>query len=422
MTSPLEPIARAAASLWAAVCALARPSVLRAAATPWGKKATPHFLTAASCVKFAFANLTQHRPRLGAALGGIAVALFLLLLQVAVLNAASAKVTALFDDFDFDMAIVPDTYQFLLSFDALSRVTLNEAGATRGVAASFGLNAVPVEMQQLPSRHPAYLFLIGLDDPGNFLRDDDIRAGLQNLNSSHDMLMDSQALSDVGPTEPGTRVAIHGENLTVTGRFKLGLFIYGEGSGIVRNSDFTRLAGRPPRSITMGLIQLQPGANPDDVRARLRATLPRNTLVLTRGELIAQERAYFLSTKPVGIMLYISMLIAYLVGTVILVQVLSTDISNRLGEYAVLKAMGFSAGFVYGVGAAEAVLLALGGLIPALALGALVLGFIQVRTHLPAALGFELIFVMLGIALVLAAGAAAIALRRLARADPAELF
>ena len=166
---------------------------------------------------------------------------------------------------------------------------------------------------------------------------------------------------------PETRLTIHGENLTATGNFKLGLFFYGEGSGIVRNSDLTRLAGRTPRSITMGLLKLQPGASVADVRARLRGTLPSDTLVLTRSELFAQERAYFLSTKPVGIMLYISMLIAYLVGTVILVQVLSTDISNRMGEYAVLKAMGFSVGhFVYGVGAAEAVLLALGGLVPAL--------------------------------------------------------
>ena len=411
MNPRLEPFARRASRLWA-----------RAAATKLGQRARPHLAPAASCVKFAFANLIQHRPRLLAALGGIAVALFLLLLQVAVLNAASAKVTALLDDFDFDMAIMPDTYQFLLSFDTLSRVTLNEAGATRGVESAFGLNAVPVEMQQLPSHHPAFLFLIGLDEPGAFLRNDAIREGLQSLNSSHDMLMDSQSLSDVGPTDVGTRVQIHGENVTVTGTFKLGLFFYGEGSGIVRNADFTRLAGRAPRSITMGLLKLQPGANVADVRARLHNTLPSNTLVLTRGELITQERAYFLSTKPVGIMLYISMLIAYLVGTVILIQVLSTDITNRLGEYAVLKAMGFPAHFVYGVGVAEAALLSLGGLIPALIAGALVLGFIQYQTHLPAALGFGLIAVMLGLALLLAAGAAAVALRRLSHADPAELF
>ena len=426
MVRRLEPLLRHAAGLGArAAHSLGkklRPHLKRAATTAVGRKIKPYLLLAASCFEVAFANLTQHRARLFAALGGVAVALFLLLLQVAVLDAARVKVTSLFDDFNFDMVIVPDTYQFLLSFDTLDRVTLQEAAATRGVADTFGLNAVPVRMTQLPSQHVAYLFLIGLDDPGSFLRDDRIRTGMQALQSSHDMLIDSQSLSDIGPTDVGTRAEINGENVTFTGQFKLGLFFYGEGSGIVRNADFTRLAGRPPRGITMGLIKLDPGADPETVRARLKKTLPPDTLVLTRGELIAQERAYFLSTKPVGVMMYISMLIAYLVGTVIMIQVLSTDISNRMTEYAVLKAMGFSMTFVYGVGAAEAALLALGGLIPALGVGALVLWGIEYQTHLPAGLGIGLIATMLGIALLLAAGSAAIALRRLVRADPAELF
>ena len=146
-------------------------------------------------------------------------------------------------------------------------------------------------------------------------------------------------------------------------------------------------------------------------------------LVLTRRELIAQERAYFLSTKPMGIMLYISMLIAYLVGSVILIQVLSTDISNRMGEYATMKAMGFPAMpcLWRGRGAGGAAVAGRSG--SRVAVGALVLAFIQYRTHLATFPGLGLACgTMMAIALVLAAGAAAIALRRVARADPAELF
>ncbi len=84
--------------------------------------------------------------------------------------------------------------------------------------------------------------------------------------------------------------------------------------------------------------------------------------------------------------------------------------------------MGFDSRFVYGVGAAQAALLSLGGLIPALFLGAIVLWLIEHQTHLPTGLGLGLIATMVMIALLLAAGAAAIALRRLSRADPAELF
>jgi putative ABC transport system permease protein len=381
-----------------------------------------HVEDARSCGRMALANLLEDRRRLMTAIGGVAVALFLLLLQIAVLDGARLKVTQLFDDFDFDLAVVPDSYQFLMSFDTVDRVALSAAEATDGVVETFGLNAEPLAMTQFPSGRVAYLFLIGLDDPGDFLRDGRIRAAMASLRSSHDMLIDTQSLSSVGPTAIGTRLVIRGENLTVTGQFKLGLFFYADGSGIVRNADFARLAGRSPRGLTMGLVRLKPGADARTVQARLARTLPSGLLVLRRNELVAQERAYFLSTRPVGIVLYISMLIAYLVGTVILVQVLSTDISNRLSEFATMKAMGFTGLRVYGVGAAQAVLLSLGGLMPALLCGALVLALIQYRTHLETFPGLGLVAAMIGLALVLAAGAAAIALRRVARADPAELF
>ena len=175
----------------------------------------------------------------------------------------------MFDDFDFDLAVVPDTYQFLMSFDTLDRVILSSAEATEGVAETFGLNAVPLQMMQLPSRKVAYLFLIGVDDPGDFLRDKRIRAAIPSLASPHDILIDTQSWASAGSTDVGTRLMINGENLTATGQFKLGLFFYADGSGIVRNTDFTRLAGRPPRTITMGLIKLQPGADARTVQARL---------------------------------------------------------------------------------------------------------------------------------------------------------
>ncbi len=405
-----------------AVPVYAQPWLRRLQATRVGARALPYLRAGASCTRIAFANLVQDRKRLATAIGGVAVALFLLLLQIAILDGARDKVTLLFDDFDFDLAMVPDTYQFLMSFDTLDRVTLSSAEGTEGVAETFGLNAVPLQMMQLPTRKIAYLFLIGLDDPGDFLRDDRIRAAMSSLTSPHDILIDTQSLASAGPTDIGTRLMINGENLTATGQFKLGLFFYADGSGIVRNADFTRLAGRPARTITMGLIKLQPGADARTVQARLARTLPSDVLVLTRNQLISQERAYFLSTRPIGIMLYTSMLIAYLVGSVILVQVLSTGIANRLGEYATMKAMGFPLWRVYGVGAAEAALLSLGGLVPALVCGALVLGFIQYSTHLSTFPGLGLLLTMIGIALLLAAGAAAVALRRVARSDPAELF
>ena len=375
-----------------------------------------------ACFTVAIANLLQHRFRLLAALAGVAVALFLLILQISVLDAVRAKVTMLYDDFNFDLVAVPDTYQFLMTFESLNRVVLDQARATGDVAQAFGLNVDIVHWMQWPSKKVAYLFLIGLDDPGAFVRDPVIRNEMASLVTPHSILLDSYSEPDIGPLATGTTAKIGDEQVSVAGHFKLGLFFYAEGSGIVRNTDFSRLAGRVSDSISIALFQLAPGVEPQKAKADLLQTFPSHTLVFTRGELLQQERDYFLSIRPIGIMIYISMLIACLVGAIIIVQVLSTEVSNRMKEYAVLKAMGSSPSFVYGIGVAQAVLLGLGGLLPALIAGAFVLWFIQDRTHLDAELGLALMEKMLAITFGAAICAAAAVLGRVHRADPAALY
>ncbi|MGH6877656.1 MAG: ABC transporter permease [Rhizomicrobium sp.] len=375
-----------------------------------------------ACFIVAGSNLLQHRLRLLAALSGVAVALFLLTLQISVLDAARAKVTMLYDDFNFDLAAVPDTYQFLLNFETIDRVVLDQARATGDISHAFGLNVDVVHWMQWPSKKLAYLFLIGLDDPGTFLRDPVIRKGMKSLISSHSLLMDSWSQPDIGPVTPGATAKIGDEQVSIAGNFRLGLFFYGEGSAIVRNTDFPRLADRDSSKVSIGLFQLRRGVDPQKAKRDLEAIVPEHTLIFTRKELLQQERDYFLTVRPVGIMIYISMLIACLVGAVIIVQVLSTEVSNRMKEYAVLKAMGSSPAFVYGIGVTQSVLVGLGALVPALLMGGVVLWFIQLRTHLDTAIGFALLGKMLAITLGASICAAAAVLGRVQRADPAALY
>jgi putative ABC transport system permease protein len=379
-------------------------------------------LLGVACFWVASLNLAQHKLRLFVALSGIAVALLLLVLQIGMLDAARTKITLLFDYFNFDLVIVPDTYQFLFSFGTFNRVLLAEARAGGDVVQTFGLNINASPWTELPSKRMSTVFLIGLDDAGSFVRDPSIRAGLASLVDSHSILIDAFSEPDTGPVAIGTEAKIADEKVVVAGQFKLGLFFYAEGSAIVRNTEFARYTGRDPRNASIGLLQLAKGVDPGQAKARLAKLLPDKVQVLTHDELIQQERAYFLSTKPLGILLYVSMIIACLVGTVIMIQVLSTEVANRMKEYAVLKAMGSNVAFVYGIGLAQAALLGLGGLAPAGLLGAAILWFVEIRTHLPAALTLPLAGTALAITLGLAVIAGSAVLRRVEQADPAELF
>jgi putative ABC transport system permease protein len=371
----------------------------------------------------AVANLFDQRGRTIAAISGVAVALFLLLLQISILSAAKLKVTELYDDYDFDVAIVPDSYQFLMTFDTMDRIVLNIARATGDVADTYGLNVDVVHWSILPSYADAHNLLIGIDPPAGFVRDKAIRDAWPLLATPHSIVADKYSqIASAGPVTSGSEVEIKGERLTVRGQFKLGLFFYAEGSTLVRNVDFPRLAGRDPRTISIGLIKLKPGVSPEKGRADIAAALPAGTMVLTKSQLKSQEREYFISTKPIGIMMYISMMIACLIGGAIVLQVISTEIANRMGEYAVLKAMGAAPALVYGVGLGQAFVVSFGGLGPALVIGWVVLALLQMRTHLDTGLAPPMILWMALITAGLATVAAALVVRRVERADPASLY
>lgn len=375
-----------------------------------------------ACLPFALANLLHHRRRRIAAVAGTTVPILLLLFQMAFLDATRIQVTRLFDNLDFDLAMLPDSYQFLFQGGTFSRSRLMQARGLPGIADSFSLNIGSNSWIAQDSRQRSSLLLIGMDEKESFIRDPALRRELPALSGGQKALVDEFSGADYGPLETGTMAEIARQPMEIAGRYQLGLFFYTEGSAIVRNSDFPRLQRRSLDEVSIGLMQVTPGTDIAATRQLLAETLPDDVRVLTREELIGQERTFFVSTKPIGILLQVNMLIAFAVGAALLWQVLSTEIATRMHEFAVLKAMGFDRVFVFGIGVAESILMALIAFLPALLAGAVILLAVRFATHIPTALTLALTLKVLVIVLAMAAAAAAAALQRVARLDPAELY
>ena len=374
------------------------------------------------CLFIAFANLMQNRVRFLVAAGGTAVPILLLVMQIASLDAVRQKVSSLYDAFDFDIAIVSDSYQFLFASGTFDRVRLSQASAVPGVAESFALNIGSTRWGDIATDKYSPVMVIGLDQPGHFVRDPAIGQGFRLLRSSRDVLADSYSSSDLGSVETGTLARLTGRTVEVAGQFQLGLFFYADGSVVVPNTDFPAFTGHAPTEVSVGLVKLAADADPGTVRNDLAAALPQDVRVLQRSELIDEEEGYFLSTKPLGIMMRISMLIAFVVGSVILLQVLSADVVNRIDEFATLKAIGYSSAFVLGVGLCETFGLVLSAFVPALLVGAVLLGIAQWTTHLQTAVTPYLVVRILFIVLCMCFVSGITVVRRIVQADPAELY
>ena len=83
--------------------------------------------------------------------------------------------------------------------------------------------------------------------------------------------------------------------------------------------------------------------------------------MLTLRELADKEQAFWQRVTPVGVVFDIGMVMGFIVGMAICYQVLFSEISDRLAEFATLKAMGYTNQWLLWVVVAEAVFLALLG-------------------------------------------------------------
>jgi putative ABC transport system permease protein len=115
-------------------------------------------------------------------------------------------------------------------------------------------------------------------------------------------------------------------------------------------------------------------------------------------------------------------IVGFVVGMLISYQVTYTDLSDQLPQYATLKAIGYRTGYLLRVVLAQAGFNALAGWIPAWLLSLLLYYVISRLASLPLHMSVRVALLSLGLTLSMCLISAALALRRVIRADPAEVF
>ena len=134
------------------------------------------------------------------------------------------------------------------------------------------------------------------------------------------------------------------------------------------------------------------------------------------------EKAYWGNATPIGFIFGFGTIIGFIVGLIIVYQILYSDVSDHLAEYATLKAMGYSDRYLVGVLVQEALLLAVLGFMPGIVLANGLYSLAQSATLLPIAMTANRAVVVLSLTIVMCTGSGALALRKLQSADPADIF
>jgi putative ABC transport system permease protein len=229
----------------------------------------------------------------------------------------------------------------------------------------------------------------------------------------------------IAQIEQGKRVTteIQGREITVSGLYQVGASFIAEGSVMTSDQNFLRIFnGRTAGEVSLGLITLNAGNDLNLVAEKLRKKLPDDVKVFTQQEYVQRERTYWETSTSIGFVFSFGVVVGIFVGVIIVYQILFSDVSDHLSEYATLKAVGYGDNYLLGIVFQEAIILAIFGFLPAGLISIGLYNLISSATNLPLVMTATRLLEVFVMTLGMCTASSAIAVRKLRSADPADIF
>ena len=373
--------------------------------------------------------LVRQPVRLAVALAGISFAGILMFMQLGFRDGLFDASVTVHRLFDADIVLISPRSTSSVSMAGFPRRRLVQAMALSEVE-----GITPVHWNLLLWRNPKTrgtrsILALGFEPGDPLFVDPTLAPKAQVLTQKGRVLFDEKSRPEFGPVAEWFRDGrtveseISGKRVRVAGLIELGSSFGADGNLLTSSETFLDLLPNTPAgSIEVGLVRLQQGTDPDAVVEKLNALLPEDVTVLTKQGFIDFEQNYWRTSTSIGFIFALGAAMGFVVGCVIVYQVLYSDVSDHLPEYATLMAMGYKLRTLLGVVVREGLLLALFGYLPAYAAGQGLYWLVRSATALPGAMDFSRAMTVFSMILVMCMASAGLAMRRLVDADPAEIF
>lgn len=375
----------------------------------------------------AWAQLSHQKVRLAVAIGGIAFANVLIFMQLGFRALFTEGATVLAEHLKGDLFLLDPTTRFI-GPSRFERTLLYQAAGIEGVA-----TATPVYIGEATwgysKEYVSYQARVLAFNPNHTVFNiPEVNQQLNRLQLPNSLLFDRTSRVSFGPipqqvAAQGHAVALlNNHRFQVMGLFNLGnSFFISEGNLLISEANYAKIFGEDAlKLVNIGVLTLKPGANLEAVRSGIAQHVP-GVQVLTHAELIARELAYQ-ETNPAGPIFIFGTVMGFIIGVVIVYQVLYADISDHLAEYATLKAIGYSDLALLRVILQEAAILGVLGFIPGCAASFGMYHLLAAMTRLELLMRLDIAIAVLILTLMMCLISATIASAKLRSADPADVF
>jgi putative ABC transport system permease protein len=374
-------------------------------------------------------QLRKERARLLVAIAGISFADVLMFLQMGFRGALFSSAVEFHHSLNGELVMLSSRSRSLISLDRFTERRLYQAAGVTGVA-----SVSPIYLNSIQWRNPENqeiweIYAIGINPEHPVLNIPGVEANRKELRQPDTALFNLGSRKEFGAIaqrfQAGEPIIteIDERQVQIRGLFQLSPTFGINAYLVTSDINFLRMADfRQSGLIDVGVIKLQPDADVQTVLAEMRSRLPNDVNVMTREDYAKAEVAFWNASTPVGYTFDLGVVIAFIVGAVIVYQILYSDVTDHLPEYATLKAMGFRDRYLLMVVFQESLILAVLGFIPGTAIALGIYRITNLATMLPMAMDLGRIVFVLVLTIIMSSFSAAMAVRKLQTADPADIF
>lgn len=379
-------------------------------------------------IPLSWLQISHSKIRLLIALAGIGFADILMFLQLGFRAALFESAITLHKRIEGDVFLMSSQSTALIGLDRFSQRRMYQALAVEGVESispiyiDFALWKNPID------KNTRGIMVIGIDPSDQVLNLPNFEENKEILKLEDYVLFDKKSRSEFGPIaqlyaeNKVVKTEVSEREVTVGGLFELGASFGADGNIITSERNFIRIAGGEKGLFEIGVLQINDDANLDAVLAKVRQILPDDVKVFSKEEFINYEKSYWQNSTAIGFIFTLGTAIGLVVGIVIVYQILYTDVSDHLPEYATLKAMGYRDRYFLSLVFQEALILAVLGFIPSAGIATILYQLTLQATGLPIVMTVTRLGTVFVLTVVMCTFSGAIAVRRLEKADPADIF
>ena len=380
-------------------------------------------------------QLIKQKVRFFVALAGIAFISVLMFMQIGFQDALYSSATQVHKHLRGDLFLISSQYKSLTSTQSFPRSRLYQILGFNGIESVEPLYVQFAKLKNPINGRKYPIYILGFDPVKSIFKLPEVDQNFQLLKIPDQVFFDRAARPEFGPIaeyfqknqpigmEIFSYLGTIGYKVKVSGLFTLGPSFGVDGNLIVSSSTFFKIfPEHRSNQIDIGLIHLKPNVNPQTILTTLSNSLPKDVTVMTRQEFIDFEKSYWTLRTPIGFVFNLMVMMGFVVGVIVVYQILYSNISTHFVQFATLKAMGFRNKYLLNVVFQQAIILAVLGFIPGFAISLGLYDIAKDATKLPIVMDLSKGLLVFTSVIIMCLTSGFFSTNKLRKVDPAEIF